>query len=448
MYDVLASPLTAPRTSAVAVVLLDGNDSLTLISTLFQPISGEFHVRENGLFYGRWLSAPGGEPIDDALVLTRLADQSKTRRIQIEIHFHGSPLLVADALDALAKQGARVTTYAGILERACRERKLTRIELEAELALPNARTEKQLGLLLQAAELKRMIERAATSAFLLARDEQPKSGSPSPHPAETWRSILLKCVSPLIQSYPLARRILKTWTLTLVGPPSAGKSTLMNALSGSDASVEHPLPGTTRDIVSRVVALGDFAYHLNDCAGLMSQRNQSTLADADRKAQELARAAIRQSDIILFIVDGSVSPTAEDYASAGELMNQMTEIDASSPAESRRPPILGLIINKSDMAIADGISDWQSFFDLPDSSCITMSALSPDAARVVVNLLDVLQTSTGDDADIALKPVIEPPVSLFTDRQYQRAKSLAELLGTDADILSVSEAVQALLYSE
>ncbi|MEO0476960.1 MAG: GTPase, partial [Planctomycetota bacterium] len=95
--------------------------------------------------------------------------------------------------------------------------------------------------------------------------------------------------------------------VVLVGPPSAGKSTLFNALLGRQRAVIDPMPGTTRDVLAEPLQLDDdqgraFEVMLVDLAGLDEGTYDQPLSP-DREAQHLARQTIKQADLLLRLSD-------------------------------------------------------------------------------------------------------------------------------------------------
>jgi len=86
--------------------------------------------------------------------------------------------------------------------------------------------------------------------------------------------------------------------VVLVGAPSAGKSTLFNALLGRDRAVVDPQPGTTRDVIREPMLLGEGEVMLVDVAGLDDPRNAF-----DKQVQALAREAIERADLIVNVLD-------------------------------------------------------------------------------------------------------------------------------------------------
>ncbi len=87
-------------------------------------------------------------------------------------------------------------------------------------------------------------------------------------------------------------------TIAIIGPPNAGKSSLLNALSGTDSAIVTATPGTTRDVLRETISIDGFPVHIADTAGI---RESSDLIEAEGIRR--ARAALGQADLVLLILD-------------------------------------------------------------------------------------------------------------------------------------------------
>ena len=92
-------------------------------------------------------------------------------------------------------------------------------------------------------------------------------------------------------------------TVALVGPPNAGKSSLLNALVGQDRAIVSDVPGTTRDVVEGTIVLAGVPVRLLDTAGIEIPRDVIE-AEGIRRS----RRAIEESELLLVVLDGSVEP--------------------------------------------------------------------------------------------------------------------------------------------
>jgi GTP-binding protein len=124
--------------------------------------------------------------------------------------------------------------------------------------------------------------------------------------------------------------------VAIIGRPNAGKSTLFNRLIGEQRAIVEDVPGTTRDRLYGDTEWAGYTFTLIDTGGLQEEDEYDKLAPAEisERTQSQARLAIEEADLILFVVDGTVSPTAADHDIADILR------------ASQKPVVLG--VNKAE----------------------------------------------------------------------------------------------------
>ena len=117
--------------------------------------------------------------------------------------------------------------------------------------------------------------------------------------------------------------------VAIIGRTNAGKSSLLNALTGDDRAIVSDIHGTTRDIVEDTLEIGPYLIRFKDTAGL-----RSTTDVIENLGIERSRSAARTAGLVLFVIDPADSP------SPTELKNELAEIDTDR---------LIFVINKSDL---------------------------------------------------------------------------------------------------
>jgi GTP-binding protein len=106
-------------------------------------------------------------------------------------------------------------------------------------------------------------------------------------------------------------------TVAIVGRPNVGKSTLFNRVLGERRSVVHETAGVTRDRIAEVTDWAGHPFQLLDTGGIIPFGE--TTGDFDEKVTQIAREAIEEADLVLFLVDGKVGPMAWDESIARDL---------------------------------------------------------------------------------------------------------------------------------
>ncbi len=266
----VAEVLTAPGRGGIAVVRLTGEASASILAELFRPADID-RIQSGTLRVGRLVR--DGAPIDEA-VLARTPDGW-------EIDLHGGPAGVRELLDALAVAGVHVRSAASQAP-----------------ASPEAPAHPRWNNPAIGAELMASLSGAASRsvAALLCRQW---SGGISRLARETLQADPTpladgEALTAAAATWPGVSKLLAGAEVVIAGPPNAGKSTLANALWGTDASIVHDLAGTTRDWVRQRALLCDVPVWLTDTAGLW----EATTA-IDAEAVTRARRRIASADLVI-----------------------------------------------------------------------------------------------------------------------------------------------------
>ena len=102
----------------------------------------------------------------------------------------------------------------------------------------------------------------------------------------------------------------KETKIAIIGRPNVGKSTLLNALTGTDRAIVSPIAGTTRDAVDEVVERGGHSFRFVDTAGI--RRKGKTKLMAEKLSVIMARKHLEAADVSLLVIDAVEGVTAND----------------------------------------------------------------------------------------------------------------------------------------
>ncbi|WP_199555355.1 tRNA uridine-5-carboxymethylaminomethyl(34) synthesis GTPase MnmE [Sandaracinobacteroides hominis] len=295
---------SGPPPSGVAVIRLSGPESLEIVRQLTGarlPAPREARLRN--------LHRPSdGQLLDSALVLTFPGPSSFTGEDSAELHCHGSPSVVAGVQQALAELGAHPAEAGEFTRRAFETGRLDLTQAEALSDLIAAETEAQRdqalsgagGRLRHRADLWReqLIGLMALSEAELDFADEGDVGEISPS-VRAGMSGLAAHMAAALATAPLAERIRSGLTIAIVGPPNAGKSSLLNALARRDVAIVTPHAGTTRDVLEVHLDLAGRPAVLLDTAGL---RETTDPIEAEGIAR--ARARADSADLVLNLGPG------------------------------------------------------------------------------------------------------------------------------------------------
>lgn len=284
--------------AAIAVLRVSGPSAIAAATPLAGPLpaprtAGLRTLRHEGLV------------LDQALVLVFPGPRTATGEDLVELHLHGGRAVVAAVERALSEQpGLRPAEAGEFTRRALANGRIDLIQAQGIADLLEAETEQQRRLAMDSADgvvsrlvAQWMAELARIGALIEATidfdDEDDVEAIDTVRIDAETRALADELAGVLAR--PSVERYRDGIRIVLVGPPNAGKSSLLNALIGREAAIVSPIAGTTRDRVEAQVVRRGRAYTLIDTAGLREETDDPI----ERIGIERARAALASADIIL-----------------------------------------------------------------------------------------------------------------------------------------------------
>ena len=348
MSEPIAAIATPPVPSAIGIVRVSGEGAIEAASAVFRAASGRplAACESRRLVYGTLLG-PDGAPIDQVLATLSRAPHSYTGEDTAELQCHGSPAVLAMALEALFAQGVRQAGPGEFTKRAFLNGKLDLTQADLLAAETPAAVRQAAGQLAgalsrrEAALYDGLVDLMAHFHAVLDYPDEDID----PFRADTIREGLDAAhtgLEALLRTYDRGRYIAGGVPCVLIGRPNAGKSSLLNALVGYDRAIVTDVPVTTRDKVEARCRLVGVVLRLIDTAGL-----RETDDAVERIGVERSRAALAGAALALLVLDGSASLTPEDEAAM---------------AQAARAPRVICLINKSDRPLAFAPEELRSRF--------------------------------------------------------------------------------------
>ena len=248
-----------------------------------------------------------GESIDRGLVLYFPAPHSFTGEDVLELHAHGSPVVLDRLVRRVCELGARPARAGEFSERAFLNGKLDLAQAEAVADLIAARSDAQAAAALRslAGEFSRRVE-AVHAGILRLRVEIEAAIDFSDDASEgASRDVLGRLFADASEQldalHAAARRGVRLTDglhVVIVGEPNVGKSSLLNALAENERAIVTDVPGTTRDVLRESILLDGVEVSLADTAGLREAADAIEGEGIRRAREELARA-----DLVLEVTD-------------------------------------------------------------------------------------------------------------------------------------------------
>jgi tRNA modification GTPase len=304
--------------AGVAVIRLSGAGSDAAVAALAGDVPPP---RRASL---RRLRSGDGSTLDHALVIWFPGPTSFTGEDCAELHLHGSRAVIGSVLHELSRLPDCRPAQAGeFLRRAFVNGRSDFIEIEALADLLDAETDAQRRFALRQLDggLRSQIENwSAQATVLLAEVEAELDFSDEDDVAvslDAMRSGAQALATSLRDAVDGAQRsepMRHGFVVAIVGPPNAGKSSLLNRLAGHEAAIVSPIPGTTRDIVEARLDLGGWLVRVKDTAGIRETSDPIETLGVAR-----ALDAAREADMTLWLAMDEAPPdTLDCLALAGQ----------------------------------------------------------------------------------------------------------------------------------
>lgn len=261
------------------------------------------------VFRARLVHPESREPIDDCLAACFPAPHSYTGDDLVEFSTHGGLVTPAAALAALIAAGARPAAPGEFTRRAVLNGKMDLLQAEATADLVDAGSPAQRRRALQ--QLERglsdrlaglrgeILELEALIAYDIDFPEEDEGPVSPERVGRAWDAVRGR-VAALLKTAPEGERLREGALLVIAGRPNAGKSSLFNALLGTERAIVTEVPGTTRDAIEAHAIIEGFPFRLVDTAGLRDSEER-----VERLGVEISKRYLNAADLILFCRDAA-----------------------------------------------------------------------------------------------------------------------------------------------
>jgi tRNA modification GTPase len=353
--DTIAAIATPPGKGAIAVVRVSGPAVREITQRLVKTGAA---LRPRRATRATILDECG-EALDQGLAILFNAPHSYTGEDLLELHLHGSPVLAREVVRAALACGARLAQPGEFTRRAFFNDKMdlhaasavadvidaeTRAATRAALANLGGGLAEEVRSL--RAALAEIVEELAGAIDF--PDEVPE---PDREAVDRRLSPLLASLERLRRDGDLGRLVREGLRVAIVGPPNAGKSSLLNALLGMERAIVSEIPGTTRDTIEETMVIDGVPVHLVDTAGIRAHADRLEAAGIERTKSALAAA-----HIALVVIDAS-QPLSVDSVKLLEQTGTLervvflnkSDLGTQAAAALNEPGIVGSVREQSTL---------------------------------------------------------------------------------------------------
>ena len=359
----IAAVATPAGTGGIAVVRVSGADALDVVARCWRglpPASMASHTAHLGEVVDG-----DGNAVDQVVLTVFRAPRSYTGEDTVELSCHGSPWVQRRVLEVLTAAGARQATRGEFTRRAFLNGRMDLSQAEAVADLTAAESAAAARVALNqlrgafAGRLRDLHDRLVHFVALLELELDFSEEDVT----FADRAQLLQLademdgeIAALAATFADGNAIRRGVPLAIAGATNAGKSTLLNALTGDDRAIVSDVHGTTRDTIEETLTVGGTLLRLTDTAGLRDTADAVEALGIERSLRAVDRARV-----VLWVIDATAPATVADLATV--LLPRCAG------------KTLLVVINKTDLAAADAVRERLATLTLPEGSLVVeMSA--------------------------------------------------------------------------
>lgn len=323
--DTIAAVATPAGRSAISLIRVSGPDSFKILSKIFKAGGKKTFPLPYSAYFGSIIEPETSLVADKVIVTSYLSPRSYTGEDMVEVSTHGNPVVAANVLRIILKNGARAAEAGEFTRRAFINGKMDLLEVEAVSQLLSASSSSQARLALN--QLDGLPSQFITRVRNQLIDQLVHLEASLNFPEDAIEAIDEHLLARELKNVLVELRVFAEnarhgsmvaggLRIALVGRPNSGKSSLMNYLLGRDRAIVTEIPGTTRDTLEESLTIGPVTIKLIDTAGLREPGDKIEAIGIER-----TRQAIESAFAVIGVFDNSSCQTTEDDFVIAQLQN-------------------------------------------------------------------------------------------------------------------------------
>lgn len=319
--DTIAAVATAAGNSGIGIIRVSGREACRIVDQVFcmgkgdRPGKSLEQADSHTVHYG--VIQDGNQVIDEVLVLVMRGPRSYTAEDTVEIDCHGGAYVMKRILELVIRNGARAAQPGEFTKRAFLNGRIDLSQAEAVMdviqakntyALKSSVSQLRGSVLVLIREIREQVLHEI--AFIETALDDPEHISLDGYPKELLKKVdeLTEKMERLLIRSKEGKLLREGIRTVIVGKPNAGKSSLLNILTGEERAIVTEIAGTTRDTLEEQIQIRGMTLLLVDTAGIRKTEDLVERIGVDR-----AKESLKDADLVLYVVDSSVSLDENDH---------------------------------------------------------------------------------------------------------------------------------------
>lgn len=305
--ETIAAISTGMTNAGIGIVRISGDGAFEAADKIFRGKEKIAQCRSHTIHYGNIVDS--GDIVDEVLVMVMKGPHTFTGEDTVEINCHGGIYVVKKIFETVLKCGVRPAEPGEFTKRAFLNGKMDLSQAEAvsdiivsgsDYALKSSINQLKGSLKNKIIDIRNKI--IYNTAFIETALDDPEHISVDGYGEELKIVSLdiIKELKELIDSYEDGKIFKEGIQTVIVGKPNAGKSSLLNVLSGYERAIVTDIEGTTRDVLEEQISLQGITLNVVDTAGIRQTEDTIEKIGVDRAVEYVKRA-----DLVIYVADSS-----------------------------------------------------------------------------------------------------------------------------------------------